>query len=120
MAIASNLPNLSAESTPNYFKNYFVKQGFVSDNQYEALIGLLMKRTANKESAENLAGAIIQGAAQQDTSFNEIFDLLKKSNTAELDAFLAFFLNNTRIGTSYLGISNPGNQNPYVLRTILT
>ena len=119
MAIPSKLPNLKAESTPNYFKNFFVKEGYVTDNQYEALIGLLMKRTANKESAENLAGAIIQGSSQQNTSFNELFDYIKKANTTELDAFLAFFLNNTRVGTSYLGISNPGNQNPYVLRTIL-
>jgi hypothetical protein len=119
MAIPSNLPNLKAESTPNYFKNYFVKQGYVSDNQYEALIGLLMKRTANKQSAEYLAGAIIQGIAQQDTSFNDMFDYIKAANNTELDAFLAFFLNNTRVGTSYLGVNNPGNQNPYILRTIL-
>lgn len=119
MAIASNLPNVSAEASPSYFKNYYVKQGFVSDNQYEALIGLLEKRTDNKKAAQNLAGAIIQGASQQNVKFAELYDLLRASSSVEIDAFLAFFLNNTRIGTSYLGIKNADNTNPYIVRSIL-
>jgi uncharacterized protein YaiE (UPF0345 family) len=115
----TNLPNTTAESTNNYFGQNFVKQGFVTDNQYEALVGLLQKRTINRASAENLAGAVIQGSAQQDTPFSEVFDLIKKSEGQEIDAFLAFFLNNTRVGTSYLGIKNLGAINPYITRTIL-
>jgi len=119
MTIPSNLPNVKAESTPNYFNNYFVKQGFVTPNQYDALLGLLMKRTSSKQAAEHLTGAIIQGAAQQDTNVTELFDVIKKSNQVEMDSFLAFFLNNTRVGTSYLGVKNANNTNPYITRTIL-
>jgi hypothetical protein len=119
MAISSNLPNSNIESTPNYFKNYFVKQGIVSDNQYESLIGLLMKRNGNRAASENLAAAAIRGAAQQNMTMTDMIEYIRRTNDVELDAFLAFFLNNTRVGTSYLGISNAQNQNPFVIRTIL-
>lgn len=119
MAISSNLPESNFESTPNYFKNYFVKQGIVSDNQYEALIGILMKRNNNRAASENLAAAAIQGAAQQNMTMTDMIEYIRRTNDVELDAFLAFFLNNTRVGTSYLGIANAQNQNPFVIRTIL-
>ena len=116
----SNLPDSMTESSVSYLKNYFVSQGFVSDNQYEALISLLQKRTKNVKSAYFLAGALLQGAVQQDLTINEIIEFVRISPDTEIDPFLAFFLNNTRIGTSYLGVSNKNIQNHYVLRTILT
>lgn len=120
MAIASNLPSTGKEATPNYFKNYYVKKGVVSDNQYEALIGLLMKRAKNRQAAELIAASVITGAAEQNMTMTDMIEYIRKSNETEIDAFLSFFLNNTRVGTSYLGISNPQNQNAYVVRTILT
>ena len=116
----SNLPDTMTESSVSYLKNYFVTQGFISDNQYEVLVGLLQKRTKNVKSAYFLAGALIQGATQQDLTMNEIIEFVRLSPDEEIDPFLAFFLNNTRIGTSYLGVSNKNIQNHYVLRTILT
>jgi len=119
MAIPTNLPNQKVESAPKYLKNLYVKDGIISSNQYDELTGLLQKRAATPEAADNLAAAVIQGAAQQNMTMTDMIQYVRNSNTTELDAFLAFFLNNTRVGTSYLGVANANNQNPYIIRTIL-
>ena len=119
MSIASNLPVVFTNPESVLLPTPFGRDVNISDNTYDELIGLLETKTESRAAAENLAASIIQGLVQQDISINEIIDRLRSSSNSEIDALLVLFLNNTRVGTSYLGLASEYQVNPYVARTIL-
>jgi hypothetical protein len=116
---ATNLPVIYTDTSSAILSNSFDRPVSISDNTYDMLIGILQKRTANPAAARNLAAAVIQGLSSQDLDINDIIDRLKASSDSEIDEILAIFLNNTRVGTSYVGLSSQTATNPYVVRTIL-
>lgn len=119
MGIPTNFPVVYSEASTAFIPNSFERAPNVSDNTYDALLGLLEKRTVSKLAAQNLASNVIAGLVDQGVDINNIIDRLRLSLDTEIDAFLAFFLNRTRVGTSYLGVSNRTTTNPYITRTIL-
>jgi hypothetical protein len=119
MPAPTNLPTVYSNPSAEVFPNYFDRGVSISDNDYDQLVGLLELRTQNVEAAQNLAATVIQGLVQQDLDVKDIIDRLRRSSNTEIDTLLAFFLNNVRVGTSYLGISAQYITNPYITRTIL-
>lgn len=119
MTIATNLPVVYNSPESAAFPSAFERTVNISDETYDELLGLLEKRTRNTQSARNLAAAVIQGLVQQDIDINEVIDSLRTSSDNEIDLLLAVFLNNGRVGTSYLGVANQFLTNPYVSRTVL-
>lgn len=115
-----NIPNTTGTKTSRYFNNYFVgSTGAVSIGANDAIVSYFETQTGNRESAAVLSRAVIETALQQNLDPMAVLDDFKKLPTGELDAYLALFLNLSRVNTSLLGISNMPRASKYVSRTIL-
>lgn len=119
MSIPTNLPvNFSSPTTANFLSS-FDRPVAISDNTYEELVSIFERRTSNSLAVQNLVAAVIQGLEEQRVDVNQVVDSLRASSDSEIDTFLALFMNSSRIGTSFLGVSNQTSVNPYIARTIL-
>ena len=115
-----NLPTTTGTKTSRYFNNYFVgSTGQVSIGANDAIVSYFETQTGDRESAAVLSRAVIETALQQNLDPMAVLDDFKKLPMGELDAYLALFLNMSRVNTSLLGISNMPRANKYVARTIL-
>ena len=117
--IYSNLLNSNKDVTQNFFEQYFDQRIAISENELNAIIGYFTSRTANKESAEALAVAVLTGSVEQDLSPMEVLDQFKKLSATQIDTYLAYFLNLTRYPTSLVGLSSTPVASQYVTRAIL-
>ena len=117
--VYSNLPAGSADATRDLFENMFNQRVAISENELNAIIGYFQKKTPNKEAANALALAVIQGSVEQNLPPMEILDQFKKLPQDQIDTYLAYFLNLSRYPTSLVGLSNIPTVSKYVSRSIL-
>lgn len=116
-----NIPNTTGTKTTRYFNNYFVSStGELSIGSNDAIVSYFEKQTGNKDSAKVLSRAVIETALQQNLDPMAVLDDFKKLPSGQLDAYLALFLNMSRVNTSLLGVSNMPRANKYVARTIIS
>ena len=116
--VYSNLPASSADATRDLFENMFNQRVAISENEFNAIIGYFQKKTPNKEAANALALAVIQGSVEQNLPPMEILDQFKKLPQDQIDTYLAYFLNLSRYPTSLVGLSNIPTVSKYVSRSI--
>lgn len=114
-----NLNALVERDVQKYFNNFFDVPVEVSSNIDTAILSYFETITDNKESARALASAVIYTSVKQGTNPMETLKEFQKLPRGELDAYTAMFLNLSRIGTSFLGITNQPVINNYITRTIL-
>jgi len=114
-----NLNALVERDVQKYFNNFFDVPVEVSSNIDTAVLSYFETITDNKESARALASAVIYTSVKQGTNPMETLKEFQKLPRGELDAYTAMFLNLSRIGTSFLGITNQPVINNYITRTIL-
>jgi len=115
----SNLNSTGSNQTTRFFNNFFIPQNTVSSNTNDALLSFFEQQTGNIESAKILAQAVIDTAFAQREDPLSVLDQFQKLSNNELSAFLALYLNTSRVPTSFLGIQNTPRTSPYVTRTIL-
>ena len=113
--------NNADTNTANYFSNLGQNIGTISDNQNDAIVAYFegVVEQGNTEAAKALASAVIYTAKQQQLDINVVFDQFRRAGKGELNAYIALFLNQNRVGTSYLGVNNDPLVNPYVKRAII-
>lgn len=114
--------NTNAINPPNadkFFNNFFEFPIEVSSNVDAAIIAHFEQIAENKEAARALASAVIYTAIKQGLNPMAVLDEFKKIPLGDLNTYTAYFLNNERRGTSFLGITNRPPQNKYVTRAIL-
>jgi len=114
--------NTNAVDPPNadkFFNNFFDFPIEVSSNVDAAIIAHFEQIAETKEAARALASAVIYTAIKQGLNPMAVLDEFKKIPLGELNTYTAYFLNNERKGTSFLGLVNRPVQNKYVIRTIL-
>tara|TARA_R110000782_G_scaffold83196_1_gene163220 strand:- start:23 stop:418 length:396 start_codon:yes stop_codon:yes gene_type:complete len=114
-----DLNALMPRDTNKYFNNYFAIPVEVSSNVDAAIIAYFEAITDSKESARQLASAVIYTSVKQGLDPMETLVEFQKVAPGELDAYTAMFLNFDRVGTSYLGLTNAPKINKYVQRSIL-
>jgi len=122
MSIATNTLSVDADSlknTQSFFNNVALPPIAVSQNIDDAILGYFQLVSENKESARALAGAVILTSISQGIDPMETLDEFKKMSQNELNEYLTMFLNLSRVGTSYLGISNRPSTSKYIARMIL-
>lgn len=122
MSTSSNQSAVSADSlenTASFFNNTSLPPISVSQNIDDAVVGYFQSITETKESARALASAVILTSVSQGIDPMETLDQFRKMTANQLNDYLTMFLNLSRIGTSYLGITNRPNTSPYVARMIL-
>lgn len=116
----SNLGTSGANKTTNYFNNYYTPSIEISSNINDAILSFFEQQTGNKESAKLLVQAVIDTAQAQREDPMTVLTTFQQMPQGELNAFLALYLNASRVNTSYLGVKNQGITNPYVQRLIIS
>lgn len=105
--------------TTKFFNNIYTPVEGVSQTMNDAIYSYFEMLTEDKESAKILTSVVIDTARQQNLDPLVVLDDFKKLGNDELNAYLALFLNISRVPTSLLGVKIPPSINPYVSRTIL-
>jgi hypothetical protein len=108
----------SLKDTQTFFNNYYLPALTVSQDVDDATLGFFQTVTGSVESAKALASAVILTSISQKVDPMEILDKFKKMSNGELNSYLTMFLNLSRVGTSYLGITNAPKVNKYIERMI--
>jgi hypothetical protein len=120
MTFPTNIP-VSQSSTATYFNNLNSPgtQATVSESVYDAVSAFFENRCNNLQAGLTLTAAFLQSCITQSLDPMQQLDLFKKTPTTQIDIYLALFLNNTRYGTSYLGVNTNTQTNKFIGRTIL-
>lgn len=120
MTTPTNLPVVQ-NPTQTYFQNFNSPgtQPTVSDGEYDAVLSFFEYRAATEDAAKNMAASFLQACLLQSLNPLQQLDIFKKLSQDKIDIYLAMFFNNTRYGTSLLGVNANRTVNSYVQRAIL-
>ena len=112
--------DLSGTNTKQYFNNFnnLPPINFSAD-QFDAFISFFETTTDNRESAEQLASAIIYTSKQQNIPPMTMLDQFRALRGAELTQAMALFLNYYRFGSSLIGVSTVVQSNQYIKRAVI-
>lgn len=116
--VYSNLTTTNKESTTEFFENYFAEEGYISENQFSAVVAFFEKRAENKLAATSLALSVISVASLTNEDVMSVLDQFKNMTNSQLDQYLAYFMNLSRYPTSAIGVSNTPSTSKYVARSI--
>jgi len=114
-----NTNAIAPPDTDKFFNNFFEFPIEVSSNVDAAIIAHFENIAETKEAARALASAVIYTAIKLGSNPMQVLDEFKKIPLGDLNTYTAYFLNNERRGTSFLGLINQPVQNKYVTRAIL-
>lgn len=108
MAIYSNLPIKSSESSQErvikYFDNYYTVPIDLDVTDIEVTKAFFESRNFDKGSAESISYLILKTAKESNYKTQEILDALTSYTDSQLNEFLLNILNFNRIKTSTLGV----------------
>jgi len=113
-----NLNTITGDGS-RFFNNFFNKSISISTAKDDAIVSFFEKYADNKQSALAIASAVIYTSRSQNIDPMLVLDEFKKLEAGKLSAYLSYFLNLSRVGTSLLGVNNQVVKNKYVARTIL-
>jgi hypothetical protein len=85
----------------------------------DVIVSYFQEQTGNLESAKLLAQAVYDTALSQREDPLAVLDQFRALPQGELNAFLALYLNISRVPTSLLGVQNTPKTNQLVTRTII-
>jgi uncharacterized protein (DUF433 family) len=114
----TNLPPVGLDPTYEYFKTYFDFDTPVSENEYSAILSYFESRADNSIAASALAIAVITSSLSQGVSPMQVLDRFRQLSQRQIDAYIATFVNQSRIPTSLVGISNIPVASKYFTRAI--
>jgi hypothetical protein len=117
-------PDLSPVSAKTdalkYFNNFYATPFNVSGNTNDAIVAFFQQYTQNVTAANNLASAVLYTAMSQNIDPMSMLSQFESLPKGQLNAYLAAFLNVSRVPTSSLGFNNGSkNTSPYITRSIL-
>jgi hypothetical protein len=115
----SNLNTTNTNSTTKYFNNFFEPVYSISTDTNDLIVSYFQEQTGNLESAKLLAQAVYDTALSQREDPLAVLDQFRALPQGELNAFLALYLNISRVPTSLLGVQNTPKTNQLVTRTII-
>lgn len=120
MTTPTNIP-VQQNSTQTFFDNFNSPgtQPTVSDGVYDAVLSFFEERAATVDAAKALAASFLQACVVQNVLPITQLDQFKNLSSTNVDIYLAMFFNNTRYGTSLLGVNSKQTVNSYIQRTIL-
>lgn len=116
----TNIGSTNLNKTTKYFNNYFVNSPEINQDINDSILSYFEQQTGNKDSARILVLAVIETAKAQREDPLVVLAQFQNMPVGELNAFLALYLNTSRVNTSYLGVKANPKYNQYVTRTILS
>lgn len=115
-----NTNAINPPNTDSYFNNFFNFPIEFNSDVDSAVTAFFETITDNKQSARELASAVLYTALKQGMNPMSVLDEFKKLPPGDLNTYTALFLNTERVGTSFLGLKNRPAQNKYVTRAIVS
>lgn len=114
-----NQTTTQVNPTTKFFNNIYSPIEGVSQTINDAIYGYFETLTQDKESAKILTSVVIDTAKQQNLDPLAVLEDFKKLPDTDLYAYLALFLNLSRVPTSLLGVKVAPTINPFIARTVL-
>lgn len=112
--------DIAKNNAPQYFNNFYATPFNVSADTNDAVVAFFQQFTQNIAAANNLASAVLYTAMAQNIDPMTVLSQFQNLPKGQLNAYLAAFLNSSRVPTSSLGINNGSKlTSPYVTRSIL-
>ena len=115
----TNLNSSGYTKTTGFFNNYFQQPLDISQEINDSILSYFEQQTRNRESAKILVQTVIQTAKIQREDRLQILNQFMKLPAGDLNTFLALYLNNSRVNTSFLGVKTQTRTNTFVTRTII-
>lgn len=115
----SNLNYTNGNPTAKYFNNFYEPVYSISPETNDTIVSYFQEQTGDLESAKLLAQAVYDTARAQREDPLAVLDQFRALPQGDLNAFLALYLNASRVPTSLLGVQNTPKTNPLVTRTII-
>jgi hypothetical protein len=116
----TNIGSSGTTKTTKYFNNYFAGTVDIDQNVNDSILSYFEQQTGNAETARILVLAVIETAKVQRENPIDVLNQFQKMPAGELNAFMALYLNTSRVNTSFLGVKTVPKSNQYVTRTIIT
>lgn len=116
----TNLGTSNLNKTTKFFNNYFVSTAEIDQGINDSILSYFEQQTGDLESARILVLAVIETAKAQRENPLDVLNQFQKMPQGELNAFMALYLNASRVNTSYLGVKANPKYNQYVTRTIIS
>ncbi len=118
--ITKNIGATQTNPSAAFFNNYFEPTFAISPGINDSIVSYFQLQTGDQSSAQLLAQAVVDTANAQKEDPLAVLDQFKALPIGQLDAFLALYLNTSRVTTSLLGIQNTTRPNPLVSRLVVT
>jgi hypothetical protein len=115
----TNIGSSGTNNTTKYFNNYFAGTVDIDQNINDSILSYFEQQTGNIETAKLLVLAVIETAKVQREDPIDVLNQFQKMPKGDLNAFMALYLNTSRVNTSFLGIKNVTKSNQYVTRTVI-
>jgi hypothetical protein len=116
----TNIGSSGTNTTTKYFNNYFAGTVDIDQNINDSILSYFEQQTGNIETARLLVLAVIETAKAQREDPIDVLNQFQKMPEGDLNAFMALYLNTSRVNTSFLGIKTSPKSNQYVTRTIIS
>jgi len=124
----TNLPsqNLSTDpvqtaenKTRTHFNGFYEPSIAVDGSVWDIVYAFFLKTTGHSESAQAMAEAVLESANSQGLNPLDLIRDLGQFSGLELDQAICMYLNDTRRGTSLLGVSVQRIPNKHISRNII-
>ena len=114
----TNLPNI--QNTNNSNIDQRIEKFEFNQNDYDAIIGFLIKKGFTRTASEETASVLLKQAKIESLSIGEIMDLLGNESGLKLSELITVILNADRYKSSKLGFRSAKTANNIASRNIIT
>jgi hypothetical protein len=114
-----NAVNPNIDATVRVFDNFYKFEVNVPAAEYDVVYSYFLKEMGNKNSSGNFTSSLFQVAASTNIPALTLLKEFQGTNGMNLNASLAYYLNQIRSRATLLGVGVAVVPNAYVARNIL-
>lgn len=114
-----NEPNPNLDQTVRIFDNFYRFEADIPAAEYDVVFSYFRSVMATRQSAENFTVALFQVAAESGQEPLNLLSQFQGQTGVNLDATLAYYLNQIRSRAALLGVGSPVRPNFYAARNVI-
>ena len=113
------IDGVNPDKTKRIYDKFYNFDVVVNASEYDVIHSYFFDLTKSADVADNFTVMVFRIANLTDTQAMEVFAELKTSrNSLEVNAMMAYYLNNMRNSATLLGLAQPTQPNFYAVRNI--
>jgi len=114
-----NNTNYNIDLTVRVFDDFYGFEQVVNASEWDIVYSFFKSIYTTAVAAENFATALFRVSNQESIPVLTLLEQIQASNgQAEIDLTLAYYLNNQRSNSTWLGVSQPVQPNFYAARNV--